>query len=246
LSGGIWTILKIAAALAGVAGLGALIAGIWAAWKQVQATKENTPEHTAALRALGKAGGALLIAAALTIVGMGGPRRSAEAVRGGLEAALAKAGLTLKTKPINSDYRGEELGKVFGSQVQYLGPLQRQAYRLTIKDGKLFDAEGRLFDTSTGSTAHGTRNSAIFVMDKQGNIYASLEHRVGEFHHSSFLGGGSVAAAGELVVENGVLKNVNNQSGHYTPPAAMLEQFMAQLRKEGVDVSEVTTWGTIR
>ncbi|WP_218581945.1 hypothetical protein, partial [Nocardia cyriacigeorgica] len=55
-------------------------------------------------------------------------------------------------------------------------------------------------------------------MDNQGNLYASLHHAPGQFHHSSFLAGGPVAGAGELEVIDGVLQLVTDSSGHYRPP----------------------------
>jgi hypothetical protein len=42
----------------------------------------------------------------------------------------------------------------------------------------------------------------IFVCDPTGNLYLGT-HKVGRFHHSSFLEGTAVIAAGEMVVENG-------------------------------------------
>jgi hypothetical protein len=61
------------------------------------------------------------------------------------------------------------------------------------------------------------------------------------FHHSSFLAGEPVAAAGEIRVSNGVLKTVSNNSGHYQPQPGYLIQFLLELRKRSpfYDLSNV-------
>jgi hypothetical protein len=76
-------------------------------------------------------------------------------------------------------------------------------------------------------------------MDAQGNIYASTEQVVGQFHHSSFLAGQPVAAAGELQVEAGELKLISNKSGHYKPSPDLTAQALKVLESQGVDVSRV-------
>ena len=126
------------------------------------------------------------------------------------------------------------------STVRYLDDAERETHRLTVRDGKLYDANGRLFDTRTAQTAHSGNGRAIFVMDEQGRIYASTYQEVGQFHHSSLLAGRPVTAAGELVVENGVLKVVSNRSGHYRPPPEINEQIFRSLEVQGVDISRIS------
>ncbi len=116
----------------------------------------------------------------------------------------------------------------------------RKAYRLVIKDGKIYDAKGKLFDTTSAATVHaGGHGKAIFVMDEYGNFYASKTHTRGEFHHSSLLEGKPVAAAGEMQVVNGELKLITDQSGHYWPGKDFTAQALDALKKAGVDVSNV-------
>lgn len=79
----------------------------------------------------------------------------------------------------------------------------------------------------------------IFVMDGQGRIYAGENfHKVQ--HHSSFLGGGAVAAAGELQASGGSLTRVSNMSGHYRPGPGYLWQAIVQMASQGVDMSGVS------
>jgi hypothetical protein len=65
----------------------------------------------------------------------------------------------------------------------------------------MYDASGAPFDTSDASTVFSAEGRAIFVMDENGDFYASKSQQVGRFHHSSLAGGEPVAAAGEMKVE---------------------------------------------
>ncbi|WP_280449415.1 hypothetical protein [Nocardia brasiliensis] len=151
-----------------------------------------------------------------------------------------------KSTGMDPRYAGEEVpgNSIWpGSHVKYLTEEERKAYQLTVKDGKIYDATGSLFDTSTAQTAHSGAGRAIFVMDEKGNLYASTNHAIGEFHHSSFLGGKPVSGAGELQVVNGELKLVTDQSGHYKPSREYTDQVLDRLRNQGVsiDTSQVKT-----
>ena len=142
------------------------------------------------------------------------------------------------TKEMVEYYRGENVpgNKIWpGSWVRYFSPQMRAAFKLTLRDGLLFDARGKPFDTATA--AEGT---AIFVMDRDGNIYAFPGSSVpGHLHHSSLLAGEPVAMAGDIKVTEGRITNVSNKSGHYEPTLEMLTQFIDHLRWGGVDVSKI-------
>ncbi len=142
-------------------------------------------------------------------------------------------------RQMDQEYIGEETGAVWGTKVKYLNDVERQQYQLHIKDGKFYDAEDNLFDTSAAKSAFGGQGNAVFVMDKYGSIYASSVHSPGKFHHSSFLAGQPVASAGEIVVDNGVLRAVTRRSGHYQPTAEQLEQFLQKLGGSGINLNKV-------
>jgi hypothetical protein len=150
------------------------------------------------------------------------------------------------TKERLPKYKGENVpgipdGKLPGRGTQpvtYLNETQRAAYQLTIKDGKLYDSSGNLFDTSNATSLHATDPRAIYVIDEDGNIYASTSQQYGVFHHSSFLSGEDVAGAGELKVVNGQLEMITDQSGHYHPTQAMTDQVVAYLRARGVSIND--------
>jgi hypothetical protein len=78
----------------------------------------------------------------------------------------------------------------------------------------------------------------IFVMNAAGDVFAG-KSIVGVVHHSSFLAGGAVAAAGEISVQNGALQLVTNVSGHYRPGPMFLWQAVKQIVEAGVDASSV-------
>jgi hypothetical protein len=162
-----------------------------------------------------------------------------------LTPAVEATGGALRTKSMVPFFRGEHVpGNTIwggGSAVRYLTPGERASYRLTFRGGKIYDANGALFDTSTASPGHSGKPSAIFVVDEDGYFYASNYHEEGKFHHSSFFAGDPVAAAGELTVENGVLKGFTDQSGHYLPTYEYTQQAVDILASQGIDMSGVAT-----
>jgi hypothetical protein len=168
---------------------------------------------------------------------------TAPKLSGGKSGTTAKAPIQLKTKPMAGQYKGEHLpGNPLwaGKTVKYLTDAERTSYKLHFIDGKIVDANGNLFDTSSGVSAHSGGGSAIFIMDGAGNFFASNTHAVGEFHHSSLASGNPVAAAGELRVEKGVLKGMTDKSGHYRPTTDMTDQAIEVLKSNGIDLSGVT------
>jgi uncharacterized protein (UPF0276 family) len=75
-----------------------------------------------------------------------------------------------------------------------------------------------------------------FVMDHNGNVYVSNYKAKGKFHHSSFLAGQPVAAAGYIHVENGVVKAALPVSGHYKPTETNMNQMLWNLYNQGISV----------
>ncbi|WGH74642.1 hypothetical protein P8625_11150 [Tenacibaculum tangerinum] len=152
-----------------------------------------------------------------------------------------------KLKPMLRKYLGEDIGihpytgkpsEFSPFKVSYLNKKDLIKYEIKVKNGKLVDYKGELFDSMDVSNI--TNNGkAIFVMDEVGKIYASKYPWMGEFHHSSFLGGGPVVMAGELAVFNGLLIKITNSTGHYKTKERHLNQFLEVLKKLGVDTKIV-------
>jgi hypothetical protein len=62
---------------------------------------------------------------------------------------------------------------------------------------------------------------------EKGRLGATFYSHVGrpyKFHHSSFTSGGPLLAAGEWIVEAGVLKKISGNSGHYRPTISELHR----------------------
>ena len=79
----------------------------------------------------------------------------------------------------------------------------------------------------------------IFVMNEAGQFFAA-ESQLFAVHHSTFLAGGAVAAAGELQLSSGVVTVLSDQSGHYLPGPAFIWQAVKQLEAGGVNAKGVT------
>jgi len=98
-----------------------------------------------------------------------------------------------------------------------------------------FDGSGLLvesignqpYTTKLHRTEFSGNGWAIFVVSPTGKLY-SASHILGKLHHSSFLGGRPVMAAGEVVSEDGVIKVLTAKSGHYRPSANDLLRLVQQ------------------
>ena len=161
-----------------------------------------------------------------------------------------RPGAPLRTTGLLPRYAGEDIpgNKVWRNQtVTYCRTsAERARFKLEVRDvevggkreARIFDSQGRPFDTRTAATWDGS-GKAMFVMDANGELYASTYQAAGVFHHSSLAGGQPVAAAGELTVVNGKLVAISNRSGHYLPGERFTEQALASLRARGIDLSGV-------
>lgn len=154
----------------------------------------------------------------------------------------------LKTTELHPHYKGEEIPGNPDSwtrgrgPVRYLSDAQKADYKITVKDGKLYDSKGRLFDTSKARKWDG-ENKAIYVMDENGNLYASQNQKLHDFHHSSLGQGKPVSGAGEIEVRDGVLQSINDQSGHYRPSKDLFNQTVEELKTQGLGFDEAVLGG---
>lgn len=127
--------------------------------------------------------------------------------------------------------------RTFFHSVVYGDDDDRAQWRVTFRDGLLYDHMGELFHT--GAMVSGApRGWAIFVRTPDGLMYAHAPE-VNAFHHSSFNAGAPVRAAGEIAVRHGVVAGVTNKSGHYTPSGAHFLDMLLYLRTEGVNLGQV-------
>jgi uncharacterized Zn-binding protein involved in type VI secretion len=151
----------------------------------------------------------------------------------------------LETTNLHEIYIGEEIPNNPYSwtqgqgTVKYFSNAERANYKVTVKNGKLYDANGNLFDTSDAMTWDG-RNKAIYVMDGDGNLYIHKTQILYEIHHSSLGQGKPVAGAGEINVRNGVLQYIDNRSGHYQPSNRLFDQTIHELKDQGLSFSNAS------
>jgi len=131
-----------------------------------------------------------------------------------------------------SAYKGEQL-----ELVEYVHPEDLPKYKLTIKEGLLYNHRGRKTTTRNGILRL-FKGDAIFVMDSFGGIYISEFFKEGYFHHSSFLAGNPVAMAGHIWIERGKVLKITNNSGHYKPSEEMMSQLVKYLEEKGVDLTD--------
>ena len=142
-----------------------------------------------------------------------------------------------------AQYRGEQKRGVI-----YLSEKEREAYKVYFCGQKLCDLQG--VPLNSGVLPPLVRPTefpeikegkdlrrlglAIYVMDERGELWVSFKAKPKFFHHSSFLAGGPVAAAGEMLIYNGVLVGINNLSGHYQPPPVVIDRVILTLKQGGV------------
>ncbi len=125
--------------------------------------------------------------------------------------------------------------------VEYMDSIRREDYRIDFAGGRLWSKINGVrepFETGNCATAFmGVRyGMAMFVISPDEVMYAG-EQQVGKRHHSSFLAGGPVLAAGELGVSGGVIKSINNSSGHYRPCDEHSYNMLRFLRRRGVNLA---------
>jgi hypothetical protein len=82
------------------------------------------------------------------------------------------------------------------------------------------------------------KSKFIYVTDPQGVLYIAQKVK-GQFHHSSFLGGGTVCAAGGVIVNRGKLIKINPKSGHYRPGQRHFDRLLSNLEKMGISLEGV-------
>ncbi len=143
-------------------------------------------------------------------------------------------------------YIGEELGEgwVEGwGKVEYLTESQKKQYELFVKDEKIVDINGNLYDTSDTGSIHIGKGKSIFVMDENRRIFASKTQDVGRFHHSSLGSGKPIAGVGELVVRDGIVVEISNKSGHYQPTKELNSQVITELKAKGINTDKINITG---
>lgn len=93
------------------------------------------------------------------------------------------------------------------------------------------DAEGRLVAGQTPID----RKVGFVASQNRGEVH---EFAIGPEHHTYPIRGEAAAAAGEMLVAQGVVRTVTDRSGHYQPTPEMTHQFVAALQRLGVQMTD--------
>ncbi|CAK8535937.1 unnamed protein product [Lathyrus sativus] len=116
--------------------------------------------------------------------------------------------------------------------IKYLGPIEREAYEVTVEGGKLVYKQSKNF-------VHTTEGSKwIFVLSSSRVLYVGQKEK-GKFQHSSFVAGAATIASGRIVAHNGVLHVIWPYSGHYRPTEKNYMEFIHFLEEHHVDMTNV-------
>lgn len=122
---------------------------------------------------------------------------------------------------------------------------QRAPYMARFQNGRILQSNGQPFfrgqdPGSLGAVAPQGRNplKAIFVIDKEGRMMLNPGNVDGRFHHSSFVAGDNVVAAGEIfLTAEGRVSAITNGSGHYLPSASNAEEVIRYLQAQGIQLN---------
>jgi hypothetical protein len=149
--------------------------------------------------------------------------------------------------------------KIFDAKV-------REVFRIKFRDGLLYHnfpeakVPGRLVKLNSedyytklarraapgGAMAHGFEGWGPFVMTLE-RVFYMTKHTLNEpglpnIFHSSYTGGGTISAAGTMLVVDGRLKGLRPDSGHYKPLAANTLAALQALGMFGVKLQEVMVY----
>jgi len=155
----------------------------------------------------------------------------------GLRRDIANLKRWLLMEGLQSDEQGNIVwpaeGEILWKVVYDQDPILQDMRKIRFANNRMYCLEGDkevLLDTRDMVTHFSGPGYAIYVMSASGGIYVS-SHSVGRWHHSSLLGGGRVAGAGELRAKDGALLYLSNKSGHYVPTIAHFFQVVHQFEK---------------
>ncbi|MBI2792980.1 MAG: hypothetical protein HYX61_13625 [Gammaproteobacteria bacterium] len=117
---------------------------------------------------------------------------------------MKKETISLKV-PFHNELKAESI-----HQNHYLDSAQRAAYKVTIKDGLFYNADGRLLE-----------GPLVYVLFPDYRLYAASVYA--KLNHSHISSGLDLKGAGIMYFERGRLITVSNDSGHYKPTRSEMQ-----------------------
>ena len=128
-------------------------------------------------------------------------------------------------------------------QVTYLSKANRLQYLVVPTTGVFQKPTSQNAYNSDNRVPLGERLADMWAMDIYGNLFvkdSKVINGKGYFNHSSFNAGKDVICAGTLIINQGSLAYIDNQSGHYKPSVPDLRNACALLANEcGVNFANV-------
>ena len=120
-------------------------------------------------------------------------------------------------------------------QVRYCSTeVDRAAFRLSVENGQLMkNGTPASFRASTFEV----KEMPIFVLGYDNELYVDYP-REGKVHHSGFMAGGVVLAAGHIQIQSGRITFLSDQSGHYKPTIDQTINVLRLLEEKGLDISQ--------
>jgi hypothetical protein len=143
------------------------------------------------------------------------------------------------------------------SAANYIGRDKLIKFRLEFRNGMAFQ-EDFLHNNSSmipadSKNIRGARDPihagfSGYVCGMNGDFYSSphmngANHKENGFFHSSYMGGAEVLCAGEIKLDRGYVKEINNDSGHYKPTVAHVVSAVEMLALNGVNLAELMVGG---
>ena len=123
------------------------------------------------------------------------------------------------------------------NHVAYLPKSDRMQYLVMVNGNSFTKPDGTPYATNPARIGPGQdRIGDMWAMDKYGNLFVKSSAFIwgmGFFNHSSFNAGNEVICAGGIVLNNGVLAYIDNQSGHYKPDENRLRDACQILQADG-------------
>lgn len=154
------------------------------------------------------------------------------------QEALAVAAKDVHTLTMEDFQILDEIGRqnFVSGDVNYLNKSERLQYIAIVgADGTLYDCNDQKITTGLAVTA--------YAMDNYGTLYtkdATPLDGAAFFNHSSFNAGKDVISAGTLIIKDGVLRVIDNNSGHYKPTRDNLHNCLQVLESEGLNLQWTT------
>jgi len=159
-----------------------------------------------------------------------------------VEAGQVEEVMTLAFgKPVHVGYEDSEVFNEARTVAYLMDENARRKYKLVFRKGLAFKRTENgltLYDTEDEDGKNG-KGEAIFVMDREGHIFAGGYAR-SEFHHSSFLAGGWSMAAGVMRITDGQVVSVCPDSGHYQPDTQQMMNVVERLKTYNVNLRKLT------